>query len=246
MLKRPRILLCGAFYVFSAAHGLAQVPKVLPNAAPPAAIQPVNTPEAINKALAETGVANPSEANPYLSTYLALQKQIAVLTKLLERENAVTDMVQSYKSIGIGYEPPKPTLSVCKQIPKNLACAVAYPSRYADFLPPPMPLPAVPVEPVDMSENELPQPAQEISPDIGLKDLVWTDITCLGQVCRAVITPDINDQGARYAVKVGDELPPGGVVESISTQGVFVSKGDHIVTLEPAPAASFAPHYTGT
>lgn len=178
--------------------------------------------------------------NRYLTTFLALQRQNVLLTKLLERERSIMDMVANYKRIGIEYEPPKPDLKTCQEIPLNLACAVAYPDRYGSFLPPPAPLPAVPIMPVAVSTDELPQAVELLSPDAGIKDLVWTDITCLNDNCRAVITPDPSDSSARYSVKVGDALPPGGVVQSISYLGVVILHGRETITLEPAPTRPFS------
>lgn len=173
--------------------------------------------------------------NPYLNTYLQLQQQIALLHRLLERERSITDMTQNYKRIGLDFNPPKPDMALCRQLPDNLACALAYPDHYADFLPPEAPLPPMTFAPVTVTD--IPQSISELSADFDIDHLLWTDITCLEMQCRAVITPNISNKGARYAIKVGDRLPQGGVVESITAQGVFVSRGNKLITLSPAPAS---------
>lgn len=182
----------------------------------------------------------PEQGNRYLNTFLMLQRQNVLLAKLLEREKSLKDMTASYKKIGIEYDAPKPDLSLCQELPANLACAVAYPDKYGSFLPPPAPLPAVPVMPVIVSTDELPQAVELLSPDAGIKDLMWTDITCLNDQCRAVITPDPSDAAARYSVKVGDVLPPGGTVQSITYMGVIIDHKGSSIPLQPAPTRPFA------
>jgi hypothetical protein len=174
--------------------------------------------------------------NPYLDTYLKLQQQIALLNRFVERERSITDMTQNYKRIGLDFKPPKPELTLCRQLPDNLSCALAYPEKYADFLPPPASpsLASLSFEPVTVSD--IPQSISELSADFDIDHLLWTDITCLQAQCRAVITPNIENKGARYAIKVGDMLPQGGVVESITAQGVFISRGSKLITVNPAPA----------
>ncbi len=183
-------------------------------------------------------------SNPYLETFLTLQRQNALLAQLLEREKSVAAMVISYKKIGIAYDAPKPDLNLCLELPKNLTCALAYPDRYADFLPPPLPtaMPVIPVIPVTVSNSdELPKDVDTLSPDFGLKDLMWTDISCLQGSCRAVITPDPSNPSARYSVKAGDALPPGGTVNRISNDGVTITANSgKLIDLPPAPTRPFA------
>jgi hypothetical protein len=178
-------------------------------------------------------------SNIYLETTLSLQQQIALLDKLLARERSIAEIVLNYKRMGITYDPPRPELSLCKQVPDNMSCAVAYPEQYAGFLPePPLP-PEITFQPAEVDLNSLPQAVTELSPELAIKELLWTEITCLKSVCRAVITPNIADGGARYAIKVGDVLPPGGVVESISANGIIISSGSTLITLLPAPTKVF-------
>lgn len=194
----------------------------------------------VDTAPQKSPVANTPGGNRYLNTFLALQRQNVLLTKLLAREKSLVDMVGNYKRIGITYDPPKPDLTMCQELPLNLACAVGYPDQYGSFLPPPPSLPAVPIMPVIISSDDLPKAVETLSPDAGLRDLLWTDITCLNTVCRAVITPDQNNAAARYSVKVGDSLPPGGTVQSISYGGVVINHKGETITLEPAPTRPFA------
>ena len=178
--------------------------------------------------------------NPYLDTFITLQRQNVLLQQMVEREKSVTEMVQNYKKMGITYAPPKPDLKSCLELPNNLSCATAYPDRYADFLPPPAPLPSVPVIPVAISTDELPQAITKLAPDAGLRNLMWTDITCLQGACRAVITPDPTDPSARYSVKAGDVLPPGGTVEQVSPDGITIVNNKDTVHVPPAPTRPFS------
>ncbi|HEY1096801.1 MAG TPA: hypothetical protein VGF14_06125 [Alphaproteobacteria bacterium] len=230
--QRTLIVFCGALFFLCASFAQAQAPAPFETTGgDPKTIQPVSGTEAEQPAGSDS-------KNAYLDTYLALQQQISILNKLLEREVSVSDMVRNYKQMGVVYDPPKPGLSMCRSVPQNLSCALAYPKIYASFLPP-APVPSAPIIPAVVL-SDLPQPVTELSPETALKQLLWTDITCMGDICRAVITPDAENSGARYAIKVGDILPRGGVVESISAAGVFVSSGNKIISLDPAPLSPFA------
>jgi hypothetical protein len=233
-------LLAGVLIFFACTAVLpasAQTPPS-PFEAKTSAVAKKNNDEAESASL--TATTQKPTRNIYLETFMTLQHQNAVLRQLLEREKSIVTMVKSYKNIGINYDAPKPDLKTCQELPKNLSCALAYPDKYADFLPPPMPLPAVPVIPVAISTDDLPQPIVKLSADSGLKNLMWTDITCLQGSCRAVITPDPSDPAARYSVKAGDSLPPGGTVERISYAGVTIVKGSETITVPPAPTRPFS------
>lgn len=243
---------CGLFF---GSVALAQVPFGTPPsddliqpidaAKTETASAPVGSPPSETPPAADVKMVPAKEALSYFKTYLVLQRQNALLEKLLEREEMSLRTAESYGKIGFPYEPSKPALSLCREVPANMACATAYPDLYAGF----MPAPSEPVMPnIPMPEKSavisapdagLPQDIDQLSPDAAIKELMWTDITCLQSICRAVITPDPGNAKARYAVNVGDQLPPGGVVQSISSNGVTIAHGKDMITLLPAPTRPF-------
>ncbi len=182
------------------------------------------------------------DKNPQLKAILALQYQLQILRRMLEREKAVNAMVASAVDIGIG-DPliPKPDRTLCLQIPANIPCAQAYKNLYPDYSVEPNLMarqdnqpPAIP----ELASNELPPlPSAELIIPVAGATLYWTNVTCLSDVCSAVITPDPADPRARYRVIMGEKLADGATVTKISAQGVTLEQDNVPVILEPAPKA---------
>lgn len=191
--------------------------------------------------------------NPSLRQLLTIQDQNQLLKKLVEREKSVNDMIQAAVGIGILHPPvPAPDKALCSAVPANIPCAQAYASLYSDFsLTPvkqevataaatPAPLPEAPsiMENTDIPAlsaknlSALPEPVLASAP------IYWTDITCLGMKCSAVISPDPGNPKARYRIVTGEKLSDGSVVQSISAAGVTLNRDNKPVRLEPAPASS--------
>lgn len=182
----------------------------------------------------------------YYHTLLDLQRQLFLLRKLVEREKRNFDLTSDYQKIGLNFQPTAPSAQLCRQVPANLSCAEFYTQMYPNF--PPVggnTVGALPDTPIlassvgTINENEfafLPT----ISDVADTRDILnWLDITCLETKCSAVVTPDIADKSARYKVYVGDQLPNGDKIMSISAKGVMVSnaKGQKR-RIDPAPKPS--------
>lgn len=185
------------------------------------------------------------EKNEHLKTLLALQYQMQVLKRMIEREKSVNAMIDSAIAVGVtDPQVPKPDRALCEQIPANIACAQAYKGMYPNYS----------VEPVISAMPTLPPPASGIAslgtvPSINANDLnplpgpqpgpglYWVSVTCLQQECSAVLTPDPADPRARYRVTTGEKLPDGTVVSDISANGVTLDSGSKVTHLDPAPKA---------
>jgi hypothetical protein len=204
-------------------------------------------------ALASPAVADPFGASPrvtptfgkdndHLRKILALQYQMQILKRLIERERIANNMVQAAVEVGV-FDPevPKPDRDLCAQVPGNIPCALAYSDLYADFsvkktAPPPM-LVAIDPPKSDDDTKEPVTPVQEAVVEMLGAQMFWTDITCLEEKCSAVISANPADPTTLFRVKVGETLPDGGVVSGISVNGVTLKRGNKEVKLEPAPAA---------
>ena len=188
--------------------------------------------------------------NPALRHILELQEQNQLLRKLIEREQSVNNMVTAAVSVGIASPfVPSPDQLLCGAVPGNIPCAQAFPALYDDFsmtpqkAPPPLPPAASLVSNADIPAldpnqlSELPeQPAIETS-SLMTGQIYWTDITCLGNNCSAVISNNPADPKTRFRVVAGEKLPDGSIVRAISYIGVTLERDKKTIQLEPAPSA---------
>lgn len=180
------------------------------------------------------------ENNAQLKAVLALQYQMQILRRMIEREKSVNAMIVSAVAIGVS-EPriPKPDQALCLQVPANIPCAQAYKDIYPDYsvakteAPVPMPSAEMTATMPAIGADQLPALPQAAAADT----LYWTDVTCLQQKCTAIITPDPKNPRARYRVTTGDVLADGAIVSGISANGVTLSDKKKSVTLDPAPKA---------
>ncbi len=176
----------------------------------------------------------PQAQNPYLGGILQLQDQIELIKKLSERQETLAKLRETYGALGIPFTAPPPTRSVCEKIPPSLVCVEAYP----DLLKVAMPmedlgenLPVVPS--VAVAPTPDPGPVEDVGPDYR-----WTDVSCAGGTCRAVIV-EADDGRARRTVAEGDTLSDGEtVVSRIAFEGVRVTHGGKDWALMPAVAPS--------
>lgn len=176
----------------------------------------------------------PQAQSPYLSGILQLQDQIELIKKLSERQETLAKLRETYGTLEIPFTAPPPTRSVCEKIPPSLVCVEAYP----DLLKVAMPaedlgddLPVAP--PVAMAPTPNYVPLEDTGPDYR-----WTDVSCAGGACRAVIVEADNGR-ARRTVAEGDTLSDGEtVVSRIAFEGVRVTRGGKDRALMPAVAPS--------
>lgn len=181
----------------------------------------------------------------YYQNLLALQRQLFLLRKLIDREARNLSLTEDYQKIGLSFVPTPPSAPLCRQVPANLSCAEFYGSMYANFPPPRNTQGQLPNMPfLASSVGTIPENDFAFLPTaVDIEDtrdiLNWLDITCLETSCSAVVTPDIADNSARYRVYVGDKLPNGDTIHTISAKGLQVidSKG-HTRTIDPAPKAA--------
>lgn len=180
------------------------------------------------------------DKNIQLKTVLALQYQMQLLKRMIEREKSVNAMISSAVAVGV-IDPaiPKPDQNLCTQIPANIVCAQAYKDMYPNYsvekVQAPVPPPAIASGSIPaLASNQLdalPENAAEAN------TLYWTDVTCLQTKCTAIITPDPKDPRARYRVTTGDVLADGATVSSISFNGVTLNDKKKSIVLNPAPKA---------
>src|SRR5690606_2324233 len=73
-------------------------------------------------------------SNPDLQAVLKLQYQMQMLKRLIERERAVNNMIESAIAIGVT-DPsvPAPAYTLCRQLPANIICASAHAGIYENY-----------------------------------------------------------------------------------------------------------------
>lgn len=221
---------------------LALVPGVLPAPAAAQFENPDAGPEKISF----------GPDNPQLQKLLRLQYQMQVLRQLIRHEQVVNKMVET--SIGLGELQPtiaRPDRQMCLDVPANIPCAQAYDGAYENYsvekIKPLVAIPASPAAPPPKSlvaGSDVPSLEAAALPELPDASLIpsgstlyWTDITCMGATCTAVITPTPGDSKARYRVNTGETLPDGAVISAISAAGVSITRGKKTISLEPAPKA---------
>lgn len=181
------------------------------------------------------------QENAHLQDILALQRQLVVLDQLIKQQKFVLSLTESAVAIrNLDPKVPKPDKALCAAVPANFPCAQAYGDLYDGYMAAMLPAIAVPVEPVVDTPlaPQFKEPVAQPEPPPIYADLFWTDITCLGTRCSAVITTNPSDDMARYRVTVGEKLPDGGTVAAISVDGVSLSRDGKTVSIQPAPADS--------
>lgn len=184
--------------------------------------------------------ANFGGDNAQLRDMLALQYQMQLLKRLIEREKAANNMIQAALNVGVsGPAIPLPDRALCEQVPANMPCADAYKGLYADYTAAPAKLTPLPAPIPQPSANPalLAEVKDDIVEQVMLSSFYWTDITCLQDRCSAVISPDPANPMSRYRVSVGEVLPDGGVISAITAAGVTMTRGEKQIHLDPAPAA---------
>lgn len=183
--------------------------------------------------------------NPQVKRLLELQDQNQLLKKLIERETSVNQMIEA--AIGVGISSPfvpAPDKNLCQAVPANIPCAQAYTSLYENYSTSPKPVQvAMPAANSIMEDTDIPAlNARDLSalpePVLATAEIFWTDITCLGMKCSAVISPDPADPKARYRIVTGEKLPDGSIVQAISATGVTIKRDNKAIALDPAPAAN--------
>lgn len=188
--------------------------------------------------------------NQRLQEILQLQHQMQLLKQLIAHEKSVNEMVKVATALDL-VNPviPAPDRNICEQLPANISCAKSHDNLYQGFsverkqiL---QPITVAPPAPSLVAQSSVPSleaaalpdlPADQSGFDSG-KPFYWTDITCLGRICSAVITPDPANRHARYRVIAGEVLPDGSMVKAISAAGVTLERNKKDIHLDPAPNA---------
>ncbi len=175
--------------------------------------------------------------NDYMSSILQLQNQVALLEKMIDRQEELNQIAENFSDIGVPFEMPAPEYDICKQLPGNDVCAEFYADLYQDYVLSSARLPQL-MPPLDLPKTS--KASAPVVEDVSVSDFVWSEITCLNQACKAVIAPTYGDDMTRQTVYVGDQLPNGLIVEDISLGGMFASNGSKIIEIKPAPS-SYSP-----
>lgn len=182
--------------------------------------------------------------NQYMADLLSLQNQVALLEKMIDRQQELNKMADNLAQLGMPFVPPAPEYKICEQLPANDVCAKSYPDLYEDYLmaaamPEPLALPPAPSLP-QIEDMAVIQSIDELDEDTAKSleeaEFMWAEINCLNMVCKAIVVPKIQGNTSRYTTRIGDLLPNGLVVEKISTEGVVTSRGNTPILLEPAPS----------
>lgn len=184
------------------------------------------------------------DKNIQLKKLLELQNQMQLLRSLIAHETSVFEMVKASIDIGVA-DPyiPAPDKKLCNSVPANIPCAQSYESLYDGYsVAVKKAGPVVPPAPSILADSDIPAlNARDLKalpePTLAAAQIFWTDITCLGARCSAVISPDPADPNARYRIIAGEKLPDGSIVKAISAAGVTIERDKKSISLEPAPQA---------
>lgn len=183
-------------------------------------------------------VPAPALENSYLRDILSLQDQINLIEKLSEREKVLSELGETYRDMGIAFTPPPPPRDICEKIPPSVVCVQAYPDLFKIAMPVEDPVEDVGTQPPPLPvEQGKPRDPPVALPEEAGPVYRWTDVTCAGGACRAVLVNQ-DDARARRTVSEGDTLGGGVVVSKISFEGVRVSRNGTDMALMPAVAPS--------
>jgi len=162
--------------------------------------------------------------NPLLRDRFQLQHQVILLKHLLQQQKEVKNIAENYRKSGISFSQKAPTESICAQLPTNILCTLTYPEKsnsqdviaeayekamtaqkqevlkifqeiYKDYL-------------STISQNSYsntPTASNALTKILGPADfLAWSDISCRGSECTALIENKNDDTGYRQRVKIDD------------------------------------------
>lgn len=173
------------------------------------------------------------EDNPYFSNIVTVQYQNSLLRSLIERQRKNQAIKESMDNLGLGFVEDPPPRGACEDLPFNFLCQRFYPDLYVtqQFI-----LPTVVEDPLPSTkvQKKAPQPTNRKSKKPRYE---WTDITCVGGQCRAVLIEPPHYE-IRRTVEEGKELDDGWFVEAITAKGVTIEKaGGEKKSIDPAPSA---------
>lgn len=177
--------------------------------------------------------------NPIMRDTLRLQYQINLLESLIRRQTEIQRIALSYEKIGIPFKQPAPPQTACEQLPFNMLCMAFYPEstkyksliderqeesrraakRQMDQMMANINMAGWDQSGLKAEQSQAVDAAREqakLTPDAVY---IWSDIQCLAGDCTALLLHK-NDSALRFRVRKGDELPAGGIVTTISNEGV--------------------------
>lgn len=200
-------------------------------------------------------------SNTHVGDLISLQYQLSLLQELIEWQNQIQTIANVYQGMGVSFPQPSPDREICSKLPANNICRNAYPELYNASAPKlsqsageelvtlqaelkraledrkslieksktQAPSTADPQLPQSPQQAEMQQPQYA--------HYYWTDLSCIGNDCKAVI---IDSKRSTYAktVRQGDRLGDNERVSKIDASGVMIMRGDQAVTIAPAPLMS--------
>lgn len=171
--------------------------------------------------------------NDYFKDINTLHEQIRLLEKLVDRQDKINDMTSSMVDVGRVFDPAPPPADICKKVPPNFLCnpELIPDSQDVGTLEPSPPAVQQPLPILKAGEAVKKDTTAEERKLY--KGLGWTDITCRGMDCMAVIV----DTNSNARVQVGgNDTAFGFPVADISTGRVAIyTKKNGIVNLNPVP-----------
>ena len=181
--------------------------------------------------------------NPYLNDGLQLEYQINLLKSMIERQQNLARLEETYLELGSVFPTPDPPRGICEQIPVNVPCYKAYPELYDDVVVPEVQ--QLDVNDVQAAIEPLVEPLQEeifaptvvdladFGPPPPSMNYRWADISCAGGQCSAVIVEEDRERSRRTVLE-GDLLKGGVRVSEISARGVSLEYDGETVALDPS------------
>lgn len=179
--------------------------------------------------------------NPFLKDTIVLHHQIGLLERLIERQAVISKIESAYASLNLPFHSPPPPREICLQLPASIPCARGYPDLAgasmedisidaADLLPDIV----LPPEALGKSATVS---GQEKETQAVPERYKWTEVSCAGKRCKAVLV-QADNPALRRTIVAGDVLDDGSTVSAISFDGVLLSRNGKPVPLEPAKAPS--------
>lgn len=199
--------------------------------------------------------------NPFLSDSIKLNYQITLLEKMTQRQAELTKISEAFKALGIPYNEPAPSYTLCGQLPPNVPCLRHFPNLYPSLVSERRQFYAemeveraietgVINEQVASIDPALAERAKKEREAAAKRAEVarlereaierqnryqWSEVNCVVGKCVGVVT---GASGFRASVHVGSRLPDNSIVEAVSRFGIRMVIDGEKIDLRPYPAGS--------
>lgn len=190
---------------------------------------------------------------------LSLQKEINILSGMIERQSEIRKISDNYEKVGIQFRQPLPKQTVCEDLPVNLLCLYSYPDLDINseateqikdrFIEEREVAYQEAMAAIQAAQQQFSTEMASLS-DISDEDVdfvnteqpfipaepkevfAWQDIQCLQNTCTALIRSSKNPD-MRLRVQNGETINDNVVVANITNTTVKIREDGQIINLNP-------------